>query len=66
MGPGLRISLELDLDEPVSGSARDGAGNEQRFSGWLELHAAIERLRQRALGEGKLPAQGRQSARAER
>jgi hypothetical protein len=48
MAPMARISLELARSEPISGSARNAEGEERQFSGWLELHATIERLRRGA------------------
>jgi hypothetical protein len=40
----IRITLELDPGEPIHGRLRDESGAGQRFHGWLELAAALERL----------------------
>jgi hypothetical protein len=55
MQGGVRISLELEPGDPVSGSVRDAAGNAQRFSGWLEMHSLIERLRNATANTGEAP-----------
>jgi len=50
----LRITIDLALTEPVSGSvARDG-GRPIRFSGWLDLHSALEELCE-AAGDDRAP-----------
>jgi hypothetical protein len=52
-----RVELSLDLgSEPISGQLAIEAGSPQRFSGWIELAAAIEAARaQGADGGGKTP-----------
>ena len=52
MATTLQITLELQLTEPISGLIGDSSGALRDFSGWLEMHAAIERICER----------GRQSA----
>jgi len=59
----LRIALELDRGDPVTGRARDADGREQRFVGWLELHAAIDRLRWPAEPSKARPDEARKDGR---
>ncbi len=40
-------TLEIDrASEPVTGRVTDGPDAEQRFTGWLELFAVIDALRE--------------------
>jgi hypothetical protein len=52
-----RVELSLDRgSDPISGELAIGAGSPQRFSGWIELAAAIEAARaESADGAGKSP-----------
>jgi hypothetical protein len=48
-----RLSIELQRDsEPITGRIADPAGRSERFSGWLELIAALERARTGEPGSG--------------
>lgn len=40
----LRLYLELEVDptEPIAGTLTGSGGDERRFTGWLELLAALE------------------------
>jgi hypothetical protein len=40
----MRVSLELEATDPVSGRLSDAGGWERAFSGWMELHSALETL----------------------
>jgi hypothetical protein len=48
MSPGVRVTIEIEPDEPIHGRIVDGAGAAHAFRGWLELSAALERARQRS------------------
>lgn len=56
----LALELELELGEPVSGHLRGIGGAATPFTGWLELHAALERACTvaRAAGAGDPPRSG--------
>ena len=43
---GVRVVLELQRDEPISGRAFQGDRLIGTFTGWLELYSAIERARE--------------------
>ncbi len=44
-GPALRISLELEAGpDTIHGTLERGDGTRERFWGWLELMAAIDRV----------------------
>jgi hypothetical protein len=40
----LQITIDLELTEPVSGSLAVAGEPPASFSGWLELHAALEEI----------------------
>ena len=40
----LQITIELELTAPVSGSLTASGQPPARFSGWLELHSALEEV----------------------
>lgn len=42
---GVRVVLELQRDEPISGRAFQGDRLIGTFTGWLELYSALERAR---------------------
>lgn len=42
----VRIHLELELGEPISGRLVDELGRERTFDGWLELNSAIQAVSQ--------------------
>jgi hypothetical protein len=48
----LQLSIELGSD-PISGSVAPVAGEARRFSGWIELVAAIEDARASSTGQTK-------------
>ena len=53
------LHLQLDLDprsEPIEGALTVGAGPPQPFIGWIELAAALERLRAEAADPVAPPA----------
>lgn len=43
MNTSLRISIEVELTEPVSGRIGVLGADPAPFTGWLEMHSAIER-----------------------
>lgn len=56
----LHLQIELE-SEPIAGLVSGPYGNPHRFSGWIELTEAIERVRAPAsepCGEGSLGATG--------
>jgi len=40
----LQITIDLELTEPVSGSLAVAGEPHAHFSGWLELHSALEAI----------------------
>jgi hypothetical protein len=52
---GVRVLLELEADEPISGRAFQGQRLIAAFSGWLELYSAIELARRGAGTEQGAP-----------
>ena len=45
VSPRARITIDVVIDgERIDGEAGDGVGEPERFSGWLELIAALDRL----------------------
>jgi len=40
----VQITIDLELTQPVSGSLAVAGEPAARFSGWLELHAALEEI----------------------
>ena len=52
------LHLRLDLDprsDPIEGALTVGAGPPEPFVGWIELAAALERLRSEAAGAVAVP-----------
>jgi hypothetical protein len=47
----LAIAIDLQLTEPVSGSARAEGDDPISFRGWLQLHSALEAICAVALSE---------------
>ena len=44
----LRLTVDLEVDgKQISGRAGDGLGQAERFSGWLGLISAVDRLLER-------------------
>jgi hypothetical protein len=44
----LRLTVDLEVDgKQISGRASDGLGRPERFSGWLGLISAVDRLLER-------------------
>jgi hypothetical protein len=46
-----RVTLELEPGETIHGSLHDDSGARQRFHGWLELSAALERAWERTAAD---------------
>jgi hypothetical protein len=42
MADRLRLEVELELADPITGRLVADGGPERRFTGWLELHAALD------------------------
>jgi hypothetical protein len=50
----LRLTVDLEVDgKQISGHARDGLGPAERFSGWLGLISAVDRLLERDAGRAQ-------------
>jgi hypothetical protein len=49
----LRLSLELELTDPIRGMIIGPDHEPRDFSGWLEMHAAIEAACTRALSQSR-------------
>lgn len=56
----LELTIELDSD-PISGSVSTGSHGSRRFSGWIELVAAIEAARTSGAALGGLGRAGLQT-----
>ena len=55
--PGPTLTLSLDpTSEPIAGSIRKPDGTAIAFSGYMELAAALERLREQAAAQSRTGA----------
>jgi hypothetical protein len=56
MADTLRLALEIEPSDPISGTLRDAGGLTRPFSGWLGLISALEGLRVESSVEADLRA----------